>query len=137
MKNINCFIPFQDEAQVAQTVANLKAQDLVNEIFLLHVGDEAPAEALGCKVLKVPGLNSTAAVKAIAQHAKTPYTLISTKYTTLSIVLFALERMENLMEDAGAAMVYADHFNQSGDVLTNAPVIDCQFGALRDDFDFG
>ncbi|MBQ2194545.1 MAG: glycosyltransferase family 2 protein, partial [Bacteroidales bacterium] len=137
MKNINCFIPFQDEAQVAQTVANLKAQDLVNEIFLLHVGDEAPAEALGCKVLKVPGLNSTAAVKAIAQHAKTPYTLISTKYTTLSIVLFALERMENLMEDAGAAMVYADHFNQSGDVRTNAPVIDCQFGALRDDFDFG
>ncbi|MBR2747143.1 MAG: glycosyltransferase family 2 protein, partial [Bacteroidales bacterium] len=97
MKNINCFIPFQDEAQVAQTVANLKAQDLVNEIFLLHVGDEAPAEALGCKVLKVPGLNSTAAVKTIAQHAKTPYTLISTKYTTLSIVLFALERMENLM----------------------------------------
>ena len=62
MKNINCFIPFQDEAQVAQTVANLKAQELVNEIFLLHVGGDAPAEVLGCKVLEVPGLNSTAAV---------------------------------------------------------------------------
>ena len=137
MKNINCFIPFQDDAQVAQTVANLKAQALVNEIFLLYVGEKAPAEVFGCKVLAVPGLNSTAAVKAIAANAKTPYTLISTKYTTLSLVWFALERMENLMEDAGAAMVYADHFNQKGDERTNAPVIDCQFGALRDDFDFG
>ena len=94
MKNINCFIPFQDEAQVAQTVANLKAQELVSEIFLLHVGDNAPAQVLGCPVLNVPGLNSTAAVKAIAAHATTPYTLISTKYTTLSLVLFSLERME-------------------------------------------
>ena len=138
MKNINCFIPFRDEAQAAQTVANLKGQELVNRIFLLHVGTEpAPKEVLGCRVLEVPGLNSTTAVKAIAQNADTDYTLITTKYTTLSLVWFALERMENLIEDAGAAMVYADHFNQSGDVRTNAPVIDCQFGALRDDFDFG
>ncbi len=137
MKNINCFIPFQEEAQVAQTVANLKAQALVNEIYLLHVGENAPKEVLDCKVLEVPGLNSTAAVRAIAANASTPYTLISTKYTTLSLVLFSLERMEALIEDAGAAMVYADHFNQKGDERINAPVIDCQFGALRDDFDFG
>ena len=82
MKNINCFIPFQDEAQVAQTVANLKAQELVNRIFLLHAGEKpAPKEVLGCPVLEVPGLNSTAAVKAIAAHAGETYTLISTKYT--------------------------------------------------------
>ena len=74
MKNINCFIPFQDEAQVAQTVANLKAQELVNEIFLLHVGEGAPKSVLGCKVLEVPGLNSTAAVKAIAANATMPTT---------------------------------------------------------------
>ena len=137
MKNITCFIPFRDEAQVAQTVSNLRAQALVDEIFLLHVGTDAPARVLDCKVLGVPGLNSTAAVKAIASNARTPYTLISTKYTTLSLVLFALERMETLIEDSGASMVYADHFNQNGDVRTAAPVIDCQEGALRDDFDFG
>ena len=137
MKNINCFIPFQDESQVAQTVANLKAQELVSKIHLLSVAENAPAEALGCPVIQVPALNSTAAVKAIAAESNSDYSLIFTKYTSLSFVLFALERMECLIEDAGAAMVYADHFKQSGDVRTNAPVIDCQMGALRDDFDFG
>ena len=137
MKNINCFIPFQSETQVAQTVANLNAQELVNKVYLLYVGENAPAKALGCDVLSVPGLNSTAAVKAIAEKSDSTYTLISTKYTSLSFVLFALERMECLIEDSGSAMVYADHFNQVGDVRSNAPVIDYQFGSLRDDFDFG
>jgi len=138
MKNINCFIPFQDEAQVRQTVENLKAQELVNKIYLLNSdNNDAAATVLGCEVIKVPGLNSTAAMKAIAAKADAKYALISTKYTTLSFVLFALERMECLIEDSGAAMVYADHFNQTGDTRTNAPVIDYQFGSLRDDFDFG
>ena len=119
-KNINCFIPFQDEAQVKQTVENLKEQELVNEIFFLK-GD----------------MRSTQNMRFIAEHATTPYSLIYTKYTTLSFVLFALERMEALMEDTKAAMVYSDHFNQVGDTRTNAPVIDYQLGALRDDFDFG
>ncbi len=120
MKNINCFIPFQSEEQVIQTVANLQKQALVNEIHFLQ-GD----------------IRTTANMRFIAEHATTPYTLIYTKYTTLSFVLFALERMEALLEDSGAAMVYADHFNQVGDERTNAPVIDYQMGALRDDFDFG
>ncbi|MBQ0024542.1 MAG: glycosyltransferase family 2 protein [Bacteroidales bacterium] len=138
MKNINFFIPFQDEAQVSQTIANLKAQELVNKIYLLHAGETpAPSKVLDCEVIEVPGLNSTAAVKAIAAKSDVKYTAISTKYTSLSFVLFALERMECLIEDSGASMVYADHFNQSGDVRTDAPVIDYQFGSLRDDFDFG
>lgn len=120
MKNINCFIPFQSEEQVKQTVANLKAQDLVNEVYFLE-GD----------------IRTTQNMRYIAAHADTPYTLIYTKYTTLSFVLFALERMEALIEDSAADMVYADHFNKTGDVSTPAPVIDYQMGALRDDFDFG
>ena len=120
MKNITCFVPFQSEQQVQATVQNLTKQELVAEIHYLK-GD----------------MRSTENMRFIASHSHTPYTLIYTKYTTLSFVLFALERMEALMEDTGAAMVYSDHFNQVGANRTNAPVIDYQLGALRDDFDFG
>ena len=120
MKTINCFVPYQSDEQVAQTVENLKKQELVNEVFMLD-GD----------------IRSTKNMRYIAEHANTPYTLIYTKYTTLSFVLFALERMTALLEDSAAMMVYADHFNKTGDVTTQAPVIDYQFGSLRDDFDFG
>ena len=139
MKKINCFIPFQDETQVKLTVENIKAQQLVDKIYLLYAGETAyhSAEALGCNVINVPSINSTAAVKAISAKSDNKYSLIYTKYTSLSFVLFSLERMVNIIEDTGAAMVYADHFKQVGDLRSNAPVIDYQFGSLRDDFDFG
>lgn len=139
MKKINCFIPFQNETQVKLTVENIKAQQLVDKIYLLYAGETAyhSAEALGCNVINVPSINSTAAVKAISAKSDNKYSLIYTKYTSLSFVLFSLERMVNIIEDTGAAMVYADHFKQVGDLRSNAPVIDYQFGSLRDDFDFG
>ena len=58
MKKINCFIPFQDETQVKLTVDNLKAQKLVNKVYLLHAGETAykAAEVLGCEVINVPYL---------------------------------------------------------------------------------
>lgn len=48
-------------------------------------------------------------------------------------VYLGQERMAQVLEMTGADMVYADHFNN----ITEAPVIDYQIGALRDDFDFG
>lgn len=138
MKNITCFIPFRDENQVAATISNLKTQEPVTEIYLLYAGEgTAPASVSGCRVVRVPGLNATETVKTVASCSRTEYTLISTKYTSLSFVLFALERMTCLMEDSGADMAYADHFHKEGDTVTNAPVIDYQSGSLRDDFDFG
>lgn len=80
---------------------------------------------------------STKAVKEVAAKSEAPYTLIYTKTTELKFVNFGLERFLQIAQDTGAAMLYADHFNQTGDVQTQAPVIDYQFGALRDDFDFG
>ena len=76
-------------------------------------------------------------MKAIAQKANTEYTLLYTKETTLELGMFALERMMHIAEDSDAGMVYADHYQIAGGKQTNAPVIDYQFGSLRDDFNFG
>ena len=73
----------------------------------------------------------------IAERAQGDYILLITKQTELRWVHYGLERMEQVARDTAAAMVYADHFQLCGDKLTEAPVIDCQCGSLRDDFDFG
>ncbi len=49
----------------------------------------------------------------------------------------AHERMEQVLKDTNAVMVYADHFLNKNGQVEQAPVIDYQEGALRDDFDFG
>ena len=84
---------------------------------------------------------STQAIRDIAAQANTPYTFICLK-PDIEWVYLGQERMIQLLEQTGATMVYADHFQkmtneQSQIVNIEAPVIDYQLGALRDDFDFG
>ena len=92
---------------------------------------------MNISVFSLPGrVCSTAAIRDIAAKAQTPYTLICLK-PNIEWVYLGQERMIQVMEMTGATMVYADHFAKIGDTVTEAPVIDYQIGALRDDFDFG
>lgn len=82
----------------------------------------------------------TKAIKEIAAKVSAPYTMICLK-PDIEWVYLGQERMIQVMEMSGATMVYADHFNKikTDDQwsISEAPVIDYQIGALRDDFDFG
>ena len=84
------------------------------------------------KIFRPSGF-STEQIRRIAADADTDYTIIYTRPTELRFVDFGLERMVQIADDIGAAMVYSDHFNGE----EPAPVIDYQKGSLRDDFDFG
>lgn len=134
--SINCFIPFMGAAQAEQTIQSLKASELVNKIYLL-VTDKVEEQIEGCEKLLVSSLNSTSAVRQIAEHSDADYSLVYTKYTTLELGMFALERMLHIAEDSDAGMVYADHYQVTGESRNLCPVIDCQPGSLRDDFNFG
>lgn len=85
----------------------------------------------------IPERLSTARLREIASDVKTPYTLLYTKDTELKWVNWGQERMLQIAEDTGAAMVYSDRFCFLGGQLVEAPVIDYQQGSLRDDFEFG
>ena len=136
MKKIDCFIPYAGKEQAEKTVQGLQITGLVGNIHL--VTTDSTLEPLpGCELLVVDMPHSSATMKAIAQKANTEYTLLYTKETTLELGMFALERMMHIVEDSDAGMVYADHYQIAGGKQTNAPVIDYQFGSLRDDFNFG
>ena len=79
---------------------------------------------------------STKAIKEIAEKSSAKYTMICLK-PEIEWVYLGQERMMQVLEMTGATMVYADHFAKIGERITEAPVIDYQMGALRDDFDFG
>ena len=84
---------------------------------------------------------SSQAIRDIAEKATAQYTVICLK-PDIEWVYLGQERMIQVLEMTGATMVYADHFQkitngQSQITNVEAPVIDYQIGALRDDFDFG
>jgi len=80
---------------------------------------------------------STREIREISSSTAGEYTLLYTKPSELRWVRFGLERMIQVARDSGAAMVYSDHFAEMNGETVRYPVIDCQKGALRDDFDFG
>ena len=134
---IDCFIPFRDVLQVSRTIEGLKKEEIVGKKFLLRLPEAAGKSIQGCEVIDVKSVNCTDAVMKMAAAANAEYSLIYTKFTDLSFGRFALERIVAIGDDSSAAMLYADHFNELGGQRKNAPVIDYQMGALRDNFDFG
>lgn len=133
---INCFVPFASLDQVTPTVEALKASPLVTKIYLLATDQEAKP-VLGCDLIRVDSLNSSATMKKIAEAADCDLILLYTKFDTLVPGYLALERLARLAADSKAGMLYADSYTVVDGVKSNAPVIDYQFGSLRDDFNFG
>ncbi|MHB9055029.1 MAG: glycosyltransferase family 2 protein [Paludibacteraceae bacterium] len=136
MKTINCFIPFADKNQAERTIQDFKKSNLVHKIYLLAT-NRTEEKIDGCEILFIQALNASSTMKIIASHAEADFVLFYNKFTTLEMGYFALERMTRIAGDSDAGMVYADHYQIVGERKNNSPVIDYQFGSLRDDFNFG
>ena len=84
----------------------------------------------------------TQTLREIASRATGKYLLLYTGNHHLEMGMFACERIVGIAEDMCADMLYADHYSLVSDaegkeVRKKHPLIDCQKGALRNDFDFG
>ena len=80
---------------------------------------------------------SSETIKRLAKEATGDCTLLYIKDTEVVWGYLAQERMKQVMDATGAAMVYADRYVIKNGQREQAPVIDYQMGSLRDDFDFG
>jgi hypothetical protein len=135
-KTINCFIPYANHTQAQATVKALAESASVDKIYLLATDPSAKAFD-DCGIIYIDTLNSSATIKKIADAAQADFTLLYTKYDTLVPGYFALERFIRLADDSKAGMMYADSYIVTDGKKANNPVIDYQFGSLRDDFAFG
>jgi len=136
MKQINCFIAYNDIAQAEKTAQNLLKSTLVKSVFLLATsGINLTVE--GCECIEIDSINSTRTIRKISEKSDTPYSLVYTKDTTLELGQYALERFFHIADGTKAGLVYSDYYQIANGVRSNLPLIDYQDGSLRDDFNFG
>ncbi len=109
------------------------------EDISVTVGSFSRSDAFtGVTILSGVSLRSTETLRSIAEAVSEKYILIYTKDLPLEMGMFALDRILSIAEDTKADMLYADHWQLAADGRRKRhPLIDCQKGALRDDFDFG
>ena len=137
-KQIDCFLPYSTAAMMQALAAQLYESGVVKNIYTL-AADVLPTEALPQYVrqLQTGGLLSLATMRLIATTATADYALLYLKQGPITLGYHALERMLQVAEETGAAMVYADHYSVEAGKTVKHPVTDYQLGSIRDDFDFG
>ena len=126
MSSIECFVPSMSGDDISVTVESFSRSDSFS----------------GVTILSGVSLRSTETLRSIAEAISQKYILIYTKEHPLEMGMFALDRILSIAEDTRADMLYADHYEMmvvedSVPIRRKHPLIDCQKGALRDDFDFG
>ena len=137
-KTITCFIPYGSENQINKTINHLQECSTVDRIFLLPT---SPVPNLNlpdkCYILPSSAPESVERYRQVALYANTSFTLICTQVQDLEFGYMALERMCDYLSAPQCSMVYADHYRTIKGERAPHPVIDYQFGSVRDDFDFG
>ena len=122
MSSIECFIPSMSGEDISTTVESFSRSH----------------SFAGVTILSGVSLRSTETLRSIAEAVSHKYVLIYTKGEPLEMGMFALDRILTIAQDTGADMLYADHYRLLEDGSRQRhPLIECQKGALRDDFDFG
>ncbi len=126
MSSIECFVPSMSGEDLEVTVGSFNRSSSFS----------------GVTILSGVSLRETQTLRDLAGAASGKFILLYTKNQPLEMGMFALDRILSVAEDTGADMLYADHYeliqNAGGETVRRKhPLIDCQKGALRDDFDFG
>lgn len=136
MRKVNCFLPAMSVEQIMPTIKEFRSLKCAEDVALFLLSKEK-IEIEGCTTIITENINSMDTLRSIAANADADFTLIYTKYTTLSFAQYGLERFYNLAIASGAGLIYSDYYQIVDGVRSNAPTIDYQFGSLRDDFSFG
>ena len=134
MNKVDCFIAFTGQQKTREMSLLLNANALVNNVFVMS--PEA-VEIPGSETLVVEQPLSTEAMLLIGQKTSAAYSLLALRSTPLELGQFAISRLYQVADNAGAAMVYADYREVNQGEETTHPVIDYQKGSLRDGFNFG
>lgn len=133
----DCFLSYSNSECLADAVRQLSESKSVNDIYIFTPKGCAGNIPDGCKPIEVDNPQSSAAMRAIAENVKADYALLLLSSAHIVLGPNALQRLMQSAVYTQAAMTYGDYAEEKGGAVKPHPVIDCQKGSIRDDFDFG
>ena len=133
---VDCFLLYADVEAVQVSVSQLRQRSEVGQIFLLTTNSLLP-QIEGCTVILVEDFQASSTLVEMARAVREERFIIYDKPTPLLLAYNTISRMVEVAEATEADMVYADHFAVENGVTVKAECIDWQYGAIRNDFDFG
>ncbi|MFL6214739.1 MAG: glycosyltransferase family 2 protein [Blastocatellia bacterium] len=137
MPTITAVLGFDDSAPAM--IESFAAQSAVSEIILLARESHSPRDAqMHAKARVIIGdVISGRGINALLAAATGDYLLVVLPGEQVEFGQRAIERYAQAATDTGAAFIYSDFRDDTGNGLSDHPLIDYQPGSIRDSFDFG
>jgi glycosyltransferase involved in cell wall biosynthesis len=144
MNRLTVAIPYTEDNQFETLARQLTANQLVEEVLCLHQNAPPslpPSLPEDVKAINVDAFFSGLAINSLIESWRTDYLLLILPGGRVEFGPRAPERLAQVVDDSGAALVYSDFRERNGaevpGEIVDHPLIDYQLGAIRDNFDFG
>ncbi len=130
----------ENDSQTIALVESLAANADVDRVVLIDQTGQQPALSTQAqekaRVLNIASPRG-ASFAEVLDAVETDYVLFFSPGEHVRIGQRAIERFISVAEDSGAGLIYSDFKDEVDQELSDHPLIDYQFGSIRDNFDFG
>jgi glycosyltransferase involved in cell wall biosynthesis len=140
MNRLTVAIPYTEDKQFETLARQLTAHPLVEEVLCLHQNAPSslpPSLSEDVTAVNVDAFFSGPAINSLIEAWRSDYLALILPGGQVEFGARAPERLVQVADDSGAALVYSDFRQQNGAEVADHPLIDYQLGAIRDNFDFG
>lgn len=136
---VDCFLPYLEGANNERIIEDIFGCDEVNKVNVFYSKDIKlqPALLANTNAIYIDNIFSTSTIKLLAEKTNSEYTLFCFNKANLTFGENSIKRLLSVAIYTNAEMVYSDYYSVLEGNITQHPVIDYQFGSLRNDFDFG
>ena len=135
MKNlITVFVPFSDNKTNQSNLKNFSNQQTIKQLYFIT--DEKNQYQNNNSIL-IDSFFSISSLKKMLNNIDSEYLLIIRKEGVVNFEEQALYKFLENAKQSVAGIVYSNYYKYENDQLIKNPVIEYQFGSVRDDFNFG
>jgi len=135
-KSITAFVLTEETDYTKQNIEQLSSYNIVRESYLV-ISEANASQSNNFKVIITKSLGSSNLFKEIYEKCKSKYILLINWNSWIDVSENSLVEYLNAAEMQNVGIVYSDFYEKSGDKIIPHPLIDYQYGSIRDDFEFG
>lgn len=135
-KKITAFLFSMGNGQDSILAGQLYEHKLVEKIFFLSIKNDKDIQNISNEIL-IENIFSSSVINEILNRTKTDFALFVFDKNHIEINTQTIFRLIKIAETYSAGITFCDYKSFEGEIYKTNPLLDYQYGSVRDDFDFG
>lgn len=135
-KFITAFLLTEDIELAQQKIDELNSYSVVSESYMV-ISEYNNLQSPNYNIIKRKSAGGSKLFNEIYKKCKSKYILLMDNSSSIEVSENSLLKFLNAAELRNAGIVYSDFYEKTEKEIIQHPLIDYQYGSIRDDFEFG